>query len=741
MALKILMATMSLGIGGAETHIVELSHELKRRGFEVLIASNGGVFVPDIEKKGIRHFQVPMNRRNVFHMIRSYVLLKKIIKTEKPDIVHAHARIPAFICGLLNKRLNFPFVTTAHGVFQLGVGLTHLTNWGQKTIAVSDDIRQYLQNNYGISGRDIILSVNGIDTERFSPCTPSKAAEEFQLSGDQPVICHVSRLDESTSLVARLLIEMAPELDNVYPGIHVVIAGNGESYDELKRKAAETNRKMGREALIMTGPRTDINEILAVGTVFIGVSRAALEALAESKPVILAGNQGYIGLLAPDNLALAKESNYTCRGSILPERHLLQDEILRVLGMSADKRISLGDFGRQLVVSEYSVNRMTDDCQQVYEMIRKRRYNVVMSGYYGFGNAGDEAILQSIHQNIDSSGGDISITVLSSDPEDTKERYGYDAVNRFELFSVIKALKNCDALVSGGGSLLQDHTSTRSLFYYLMIIRASEFFGKKVMVYANGIGPVRKKINRRLVRRIVGRADVITLRDEVSAQELHSMGVCRDDIRVTSDPVFTLNGIQRDEAVSLLKGAGIPVDVPFVCVSVRNWKGMGAFKENVAGLCDRIHDQYGRNIVFIAMQTPHDIGISFEVQRLMRNKAYVLEPRYTAQQIMGIIGLSDFVFAMRLHTLIFSARMCVPFIGVVYDPKVDAYIDALGMLSAGDVREFNTELAMSSVKALMENRSDYVLSLKNTLARLESLAQQDAQLLLKLLESHNKRRT
>ena len=741
MALKILMATMGLGIGGAETHIVELAGELKRRGFDVMVASNGGVYVQEIEDKGIRHFHVPMNKRNAFHMIRSYFLLRKLIRRENPDIVHAHARIPAFICGLLRKSLRFPFVTTAHLPFDISGVLRYLSNWGEKTIAVSDDIKDYLIKNFGMSERDIIITINGIDTEKFSARTSgSRIMEEFHLDASKPIITSVSRLDASRALAADQLIGIAPELDKHLPGIQLLIAGGGDVYDELKVKADAVNSALGRRIVTMTGPRTDISEIIAAGDIFINVSRSALEAMASEKPVILAGNEGYIGLLSPENMDAARESNFCCRGFPMSTEARLLEDIIRCFAMSPSERAALGAVERAYILSNYSVSRMADDSLRAYEAVRRKKYNVVMSGYYGFGNAGDEAILQSIHQNISSSG-DISITVLSNDPEDTKNRYGYYAVNRFKLFSVVRALRRCDALVSGGGSLLQDHTSTRSLFYYLMIIRVSEFYKKKVMIYANGIGPVRKKINRRLVSRIVGRADVITLRDDVSAQELRSMGVVRDDIRVTSDPVFTLGGASREEALRLLSEAGIPHDTPFICVSVRNWGNMGTFCSTIARLCDSIHDIYGRNTIFIAMQTPHDIGISHDVCRMMKNKAYVLDERYKAGQIMGIVGQCDFVLAMRLHTLIFSARMCVPFIGMVYDPKVDAYIKALSMLSAGDVRELDDVRVLEAVKNLMENREKYVNSLKRSLLELESLAHQDAQLLLELLESDKKSRT
>ena len=100
----ILMTLMGLEIGGAETHVVELSKELKKMGYKIIVASNGGVYEKELQEYGIIHYRVPMNQRNVFKMVKSYFLLRRIMEKEKVDIIHSHARIPGFICGFLHKK-------------------------------------------------------------------------------------------------------------------------------------------------------------------------------------------------------------------------------------------------------------------------------------------------------------------------------------------------------------------------------------------------------------------------------------------------------------------------------------------------------------------------------------------------------------------------------------------------------------------------------------------------------------
>ena len=142
--MKILMALMGMEIGGAETHVLELATDLKNKGYDVIVTSNGGVYVKELEDVGIKHIKLPLHTKKPSAMIKSFFGLKKIIKEEKPDIVHSHARIPSFILGLLNKFVRFNFVTSAHWVFNTSGILKYITTWGSRSVAVSEDIKKYL---------------------------------------------------------------------------------------------------------------------------------------------------------------------------------------------------------------------------------------------------------------------------------------------------------------------------------------------------------------------------------------------------------------------------------------------------------------------------------------------------------------------------------------------------------------------------------------------------------------------
>lgn len=364
---NILIATMRLDIGGAETHIVELAKGLSREGFNVIAASAGGVYEKELTDNKIKVYQVPLDNKKPHNVLKAYKLLKNIITEEKIDLVHAHARIPGFICGLLHKKMGFPFVTTAHGTWKTSGGLRYITNWGQKTMAVSEDIRKYLLDNYIIEDSNIKVTINGIDTSKFSPgidCSDLMA--ELKLSPEDMKIVYISRFDSDRSYIINKLLEIIPELSANIPNLKVIMVGSGNILSSIQEKARDINDAIGQDMVIVTGSRTDINRFTALADLFIGFGRSSLEALSAGKPLILAGNEGYIGILNENSIDAAIASNFSGRGKSKAESELFKNDILEILQMSVDERIAMGGFGRSVIENSYSVKRMVQDNMEVY---------------------------------------------------------------------------------------------------------------------------------------------------------------------------------------------------------------------------------------------------------------------------------------------------------------------------------------------------------------------------------------
>jgi len=357
------MTLSGLNIGGAETHVVELSKKLSQMGVKVVVASSGGVYEKELTDAGILHVNVPLSNKNIFNMIKSYKLLERVIKENHIEIVHAHARIPAFLCGRLHKLMHFRFVTTAHFDFSTKFPLNLLSDWGEATLTVGADIKKYLMENYHIPEKRIHATVNGIDTEKFAPSVDfSDAAKEFGFA-DKKRIVYLSRMDENACLAAKKLMEIAGSLGDV----EIVAVGGGNDFENVSRVAEEVNRRAGERRVIMTGARTDVNKFLSSADVFVGVSRAALEAMACGKPLVLAGNEGYLGIFDGSKLPQAVESNFTCRGAGPTTAEKLKKDLLNLLGRTPEELGELGKFGRKTIIERYSVERMANDALDVYD--------------------------------------------------------------------------------------------------------------------------------------------------------------------------------------------------------------------------------------------------------------------------------------------------------------------------------------------------------------------------------------
>lgn len=310
---------------------------------------------------------------------------------------------------------------------------------------------------------------------------------------------------------------------------------------------------------------------------------------------------------------------------------------------------------------------------------------VVISGYYGFDNLGDEAVLFSILKTLRDLRIGLRIEVLSNSPEKTADIYRVTAANRWKLGEIYRAIKDSDMLISGGGSLLQDVTGLKSLIYYLGVIRLARWLGKPVFFYAQGIGPVNSGLGRFLMRWLVNRVDYITVRDESSRQDLLEMGITRPQVQVTADPVLGLEEKFVDQAIGqrILEDAGLDLSIErrLVGISVREWQGLAAYKEIVAEICDKLA-RVGYQVVFLPMHFPDDLQTSQEVKELMEQPAVVLSERYSVVEMASLIANMDFMLGMRLHALILAAVMHVPPVAISYDPKIDRFMGLLGRQAA-----------------------------------------------------------
>lgn len=358
--------------------------------------------------------------------------------------------------------------------------------------------------------------------------------------------------------------------------------------------------------------------------------------------------------------------------------------------------------------------------------------NIVIAGYYGYQNSGDDAILHSICNDIKELQEDVTITVLSNQPDLTIREYPVKSVNRFSFGQVRQAIKQCDILLMGGGSLIQDITSTRSLYYYLTILWMAKLFRKKIILYGNGIGPITKWYNKPVCRVTLNKVDIITLREHFSLDVLKQLKIIKPIIEVTADPVFNLKIHEDMDLQDMLEMERIPQDQKLVGVMFRSWSHEESYTKKMAKICDRLIEEYNYHIVFIPLKHPTDIIVSNEIAKKMHHKATIIEHRYHEEKLIMFISKLHLVLSMRLHGIIYSALYKVPMIGFNYDPKVAYYANELKIPIVNDMLHIYEDEIMGYINEIEENYEQHQKVLEEQLIRLKKEAFKNREYLEKL---------
>jgi len=305
---------------------------------------------------------------------------------------------------------------------------------------------------------------------------------------------------------------------------------------------------------------------------------------------------------------------------------------------------------------------------------------VVISGYFGMGNTGDEAVLAGMVRMLRKRRPNLPITVLSGAPGETRARFGVDAVGRMSPLTLL-ALRGAALVISGGGSLIQDRTSFRSLSYYLSLLKTARRWGARTMVFAQGVGPLVTEKGRRLAQEVLSQVDAITVRDAESLELLQELGVGRDGtppIEVAADAAFAVEPEITDRVRALAPQR------PAIAVSLRPWEGVDALLEPIENALAYFEGQAA--LVAWPLHPAEDLPLCEELKRRLPAVEVIREP-LTPGEWMALAGWTDVVVGMRLHALIFAASRAVPVLGISYDPKVDALLGRLRGRPVGQVGE------------------------------------------------------
>jgi len=353
-------------------------------------------------------------------------------------------------------------------------------------------------------------------------------------------------------------------------------------------------------------------------------------------------------------------------------------------------------------------------------------FKILISGYYGFNNIGDESILKAVIDNLQERLDGIDITVLSQNPVSTAEKYGVKSVDRKSIFAIIAAIGKCDLLISGGGSLLQDVTSKRSIIYYLMIINIALMMRKKVLIYSQGIGPITSKLNRKLTSGILKKVSGIVVRDETSKELLTEIGITPQRVTVTADPVLRIKPVPAYVGMKILESEGfIAKDGKRkVGFAIKERRQDSAFINELCISIERLIDEQNAQIVLIPFHFSEDMPVIDEIEKRLGDKVFAVRNKYLTEEMMSIIGNMDVLVGVRLHALIHAAIMDVSMIAVSYDPKINSFMNSVGMKAMCSIYDFNNEFFMEEFgKTISDERKikeKVQANIKELILKLES---------------------
>jgi polysaccharide pyruvyl transferase CsaB len=415
-----------------------------------------------------------------------------------------------------------------------------------------------------------------------------------------------------------------------------------------------------------------------------------------------------------------------------------------------------------------------------------KRPRLLISGAYGYGNIGDEAILRGMLLALREAIPDADFVVLSGNPALTRIQHGVQAVHRVlslpsvrqmvafglsrigraQTRELIRQMRQADVFIVGGGGLLYDRVNTAKAIwlekFYLFGWPISQWateiglaraLGKPAVLYGVGIGPVTTRLGRLLLGRIARQVTLISVRDQASRAILLRYRVPVDRIHVTADPAILISPVSSEEASGILSQAGVASDkYPCIGLALRSWypyvmsdkaaatERQAKWERNMAEAVDKLVESLDAELVFVPMQDyaePFDDAACADrvIARMKhRERARSLPRGLDPMAVMGALGAMDLVVAMRLHALILAAAMSTPVVGIIYDPKIRAFLESIGQPDAGlEMDELSPEALVDVVCSVWARQEAIRAQIATSVEHLRTQARLNATLVADFL--------
>ena len=724
--------------GGAKTHVHSLLQGLSRKIEVCMVCFTDGPFAQEARELGIPTRII--SGRNPFRVLRA---LRALVLSEGFDIIHCHGSRGNLMGSMLARSTGLPVVSTVHSAYRLdymGRPISRLTYGTINALALRripyhigvSDATVDLLISRGFNPQQLFTIYNGLDFSAPIPAGPTRAQYLASLGLDWPedtIIAGIAARLNPVKDIATLIRGFALAREKA-PKLRLLIAGDGPEEAPLKALAKE----LGVEQEVCFAGWVDDTDAF-----YRSLDINTLTSLSETFPYVLTeGARFALPTVASQVGGVPYLIDHGINGFLFPARDAQALSVhLAALAASPGLRARLGHALLEKARRDFSLDATIRTQLEIYETIlrrharpRKKRDGVLICGAYGRGNAGDEAILEAILQEVRAIDPDLPVCVMTRKPQDTRLRHRVNAVYTFNAPAFTRRMARAQVYINGGGSLMQDVTSRRSLWFYLYTLDAARRAGCRVMMYGCGIGPISYPYNRKRARRSINRSvDVITLRDRSSRDELAQMGITAPRILDSADPTVILPAAPWETADSLLEAAGLSpaAGEHYLGISVRPWPGFEEKAPIFAAAADYAYEKLGLIPVFLPIEARLDLAAARQVASHIRLAPYAILPGCTCSaHTIALFARMDTVLSMRLHALVFSAGHGVPLVGAVYDPKVSSFLDAVGQ----DLYLPLDELTAPALESLL----DRAAARREDRARLEEGAQR-----LLLLEQENSR--